>query len=339
MKKQLKEYQIKFEGNVKEELLYQIGAKKIANITQTDRYYSQNIKNLNKNTLRIRDDNKGINITLRNIKKRKKSINREYKNLNLNDKNIREYIEKNNFKYVCEITKSRSIYQIGDIVINVDKVDHLGNYVEFQYHSNISYRTIINLAQTLNLNKSKIEMLTYLELYINFYRNKFYRLVHIFQKKIQNYSYAIISSLIIYFGLIFGIGLTTKNKIALISSLLAILASDSLSDAIAKYTECKSNELSSKRSLKLALNQSIVKIFVGILFLTPFLINQSQQITTNSLITVFIYTFIIITIIGIQISKIEFSNKYFTIIKYIVLIISVAFVSFLLNKIFEILIK
>ena len=81
-----------------------------------------------------------------------------------NGENMRLILEKLGFKAVAEVRKKRRNYKIGDVIISLDSLPQLGNFVEIEcfgpYTS--SRKKVLELAEKLGL--KNFERRSYLEL-------------------------------------------------------------------------------------------------------------------------------------------------------------------------------
>lgn len=139
-----------------------IGFKYIKETHQIDTYYIVNEYYQSKQTyLRIREDviNKTYSFDLHQI--HSDIATKEYE-IQMNKSNIntaKNIIEILGFNEKCKIDKERKIYKKEDIIIVIDKVKELGDFIEIEIQSEPSKENeekLFNIMNQLNLTKDDI---------------------------------------------------------------------------------------------------------------------------------------------------------------------------------------
>lgn len=157
-------------GNDKvEKALIRLGAKKIAEGTMEDVYFSHPARDFGKTdeALRLRKTQGGAELSYKGPRMKTERVKaREEVNLEVDDAlTAQMIIERLGFAEVCVVRKSRKSYNLDELRVDVDTVDGLGEFVELEILTEAPERSeeLFELAKK-ELALGGLEPKTYLEL-------------------------------------------------------------------------------------------------------------------------------------------------------------------------------
>ena len=158
-----------------EQLLYQIGAKYIRTINQTDIYFQHPKKDFKKTdeALRIRQEEKKLILTYKGPKIEGKSKTREELEVHLDDQaKMQEILQNLGFKAFFPIKKTRKLFSLNRIKISIDKIEELGTFIELETKVKTkeevpeAVKILLEKIKLLGISENRLERRSYLELLI-----------------------------------------------------------------------------------------------------------------------------------------------------------------------------
>lgn len=267
------EFHLKFKAAISEEALQKVGAKKLGSVIHEDKYFIQKDKKINNvdELVRIRKEGsedlmfayKGP-VANRKIRSRL-VINRAIKQNEIPD------ITKG-YREVVDVNKKRTIFLSDSVVINIDKVENLGNFVELEVLKEEDWGRANLLIEKLGLNNQEAIKLSYFELSL-MNLNYFQRFLVKFHEKFGRFSFGISSAALTTLGIIVGLDSATSSLVAIIGGIISVAVADSLSDSMGMYASKKSERgVCAKTAFTSALSVFWGKFIFTLTFAIPFLI-------------------------------------------------------------------
>ncbi len=154
------------------EKLIKLGAEKLGVEFNDDIYLNHPNRDfkLTDEALRIRKVNSKIELTYKGPKINIKSKTREEINAEIMEDNVLEILQRLDFTIGGKVTKNREKWKLNDIIVSLDDVEGLGNFIEFEMISqsgeviNEMVEKLYNLALELGLDPKQQITKSYLEL-------------------------------------------------------------------------------------------------------------------------------------------------------------------------------
>lgn len=260
------EYQIKIAGELDPARLIDLGAEPLGSVTQKDTYLCYD------NTLRIREEggqlvytekssDKGRNVSLKDVADRVVS------------KEEASAIEKRcGVKAI--VCKTRELYRIGDVIIALDEVEHLGNFFEIRSSGE---ENIFQMLELLGFSKNDLIRKSYLDMIVEKSLPKHVQLILRFHDKVGELAFGITSGILTTVGLLTGVNSATSSRLSVIASIAVIAMADSLSDAYGMYMSKISERGNSRTAaMRYALGTLAGKFFFPFTFILPILLLPLQ---------------------------------------------------------------
>ncbi len=320
------EFQLKFKTFISEDKLLKLGAKKLGFVVHEDKYYVKDFNDF-KNIFRIRKVNsEDLFFSYKLFVENNKVVSRKTFIKPLKDFEVKNIVK--DYKELFSINKVRTIFILDNIIINVDKVENLGLFLEFEIPKREDYDKLKVLIEKLNLNFDDKIDLSYFDLALKNFDSskKFLSKLH---EKLSGFSFGISSAVLTTLGIIMGLNSATNSFLAVVSGIVSVAVSDSLSDSVSMYSSKKSERgVSSKLAFKSALNVFLGKFFFTLTFIVPFLFFSLKTAVFLSIIL----GLFLITIVSVQIAFVNEENIIFNIFKNLFLAFIVLLVSFLAGK-------
>ncbi len=323
------EFQLKIKADIDEEDVRKLGAKKLGNVLHEDKYFIFKGKQINETNELIRIRKEGgedILFTYKGPIANKKIRNRLVINKPIQEKDISDIKKK--YNEVVSVNKKRTIFLLDSVVINLDKIENLGNFIEFEVEKEKDYDRIISLVKKLDLDPQNLTKLSYFELALmNLSLTQ--RILVKIHEKFGRFSFGISSAVLTTLGIIVGLNSATSSILAVIGGIIAVAIADSLSDSVGMYASKKSERGTSPASaFKSALNVFSGKIVFTLTFIIPFLILPF----TSAIYGCIIWGLILLTFVNIQIAFVQEESIFKTIVKNILIAIVVIVASYLAGK-------
>ena len=167
------EWKFSSPGNEKvEKALAKLGAKKIADGTIEDTYFSHPGRDFGKTdeALRLRKRDDGAELNYKGPRMKMESLKaREEINLKIdNSLAAQRIIERLGFKEVCSIRKRRSSYIYDKMRVDLDDIEGLGEYVELEILTESPERSAQLFETTVKeLSLERMEPRTYFEMILD----------------------------------------------------------------------------------------------------------------------------------------------------------------------------
>lgn len=258
------QHQIKIKGSVSKSLLLKIGAAYFGKARQSDVYL------LNKKMWRIREESGKFILAKKNYTSDKGG----YATASVTSQSIITEGEANKLrkKYgvLVSVNKNRDVYNLGETVIMLDEVEHLGEFVEII--SSEKYE-ITRALKKLKLNKRKIIHQSYIELVLVKNMPNWLKKLIIFHGKVGELAFGITSGVLTTVGLLAGVNSATSSRLAVVASVMVIAVADSFSDAFGMYmSKITERGISRAIAIKYTLGTMFGKVFLPITFIIPLLI-------------------------------------------------------------------
>jgi|Deesub1362A_J573_1020465.scaffolds.fasta_scaffold02674_1 adenylate cyclase class 2 len=149
--------------------------KKIARFVvekeEVDMYFNHPCRNFRETdeALRIRIDNEGASLTYKGAKLDSETKSREEIKVKLDSfRNAMGIFTRLGFKPVAEVRKVRRIYRVGDVVICIDRVEGVGEYVEIEIEDESinAKEKLFKIAEKLGYSRHESIRESYLEMLI-----------------------------------------------------------------------------------------------------------------------------------------------------------------------------
>ncbi len=313
------EQHIKVRGNISEEKLYGLGAKKIGSFVHEDIYYTpKKSSSLDPFELyRIRTDSSEN--TLFTYKKTLDSHKHK-----LVFSSIVSKKEISEIKKICEeaarVNKKRTVFILDTIIIAIDQVENLGEFVEFEIHNRDKNpikneeSLIMGLIKELGLENEKTLNESYYELIIE-QQKPLDRMFIKINEKFGKLSFGISSAVMTTLGIIVGVNAATQSRIGVIGAIFAVAIADSLSDAMGMYNQKKSERgVNETSAIKSAINVMFGKIFFTLSFIVPFIFFEVNEAISLSIV----WGIILLSLVSTQIAITQKENKIKAITKTII---------------------
>jgi len=217
---------------------------------------------------------------------------------------------------------------LGSILINLDNVEGLGNFIEFEALKEKDCSKIYSLVKKLGLNMRNSTKLTYFELALanTSPTQKLFVKIH---DKFGRFVYGISSAVLTTLGIMIGLNSATASLTAVIGGIVAVAISDSLSDSMGIYTSKKSERgISDSTAFKSALNTFFGKLVFTLTFIIPFIF---FPILTAIYVCV-IWGLILLSFISIQIAFVQQESMLKTIVKNIAFATIIIIISYFVGE-------
>jgi len=321
------EHQIKIRAdNVEEERILGLGAKKIGTVVHEDCYFvekGKKVKDVNELVRVRKEGGEELFFTYKGPVANRKIRTRLVVNRIIKQDEFEE-IKKKYDEVVC-VNKKRTIYLKDGVIINYDKVDNLGTFIELDVEKDDDEPKLGYLVNKLELDISKIIKLSYFELAIAKF-SIYDRIMNAIVDKFGKFSFGIASSVLTTLGIIVGLNAATSSKLAVIGGIVAVAVADSLADSIGMYSSEKSKRgVSNSSAFKAALNVFIGKVVFTLTFIVPFLM---FPVSTAIIVSV-IWGLLLIKFVNFQIAYVQGESIPKTIIKNVLIAIAVIMLSYI----------
>lgn len=309
-----------FKLKISENKLLALGAKKIGEVIQEDKYYRHK---KTKEILRIRKEKNTDTILYshRHIFGKEELVHsKKLTGKTLDEKN--KDLQKNYIEAI-QVNKRRIIFVYNSVIINLDDVDDLGQFIGFVILDKSKKKNLDSVISKLNINSKAVT-----ETYFDMLTRKqkpldrfFIKLYEIFGK----FAYGISSGVLTTLGVMVGLMGATASRLAVIGGILSIAIADSLSDSLGIYS-LKTSErgTTKKQAIRSAINVFIGKLIFALSFIIPFIF---LSLTTAIIISI-IWGLLLIIFLNALIAIAQRTNLFRTIIKNTLIAIAVILISY-----------
>lgn len=323
------EYQLKIKAEIEESELLKLGARKVGTVLHEDRYYIPKGKEVYETDELIRLRREGgedFLFTYKGQVANKKVRTRLVINKTIEEKEALDI--KRNYNEIVSVNKRRAIFLLDSVVIDVDSVENLGNWIEFEVINEGESVKIDSLIKKLGLDPLNATKLSYFELAIMALKP----LQRIFAKihdKFGRFSFGISSAVLTTLGVIVGLNSATASLLAVIGGIIAVAISDSLSDSIGMYAAKKAERgVSPAVAFKSALNVFLGKFIFTLSFLVPFAVFPISWAIYAGIF----WGLILLTFVNLQIAFLHEENVAKSVVKNIFIAIAVIIVSYFAGR-------
>lgn len=317
------EFSKTFRKKISENKLLAIGAKKIGEVVQEDKYYKH--KKTHK-ILRVRKEKNTDTILYshRHILEKGELIHAKRltgKLLDKKEKNLNQnHIEK------LQINKRRSIFVYHSVIINIDVVEGLGKFVGFVILDKSKLKEMDALISRLKITSKPIKH-TYYDMLLKKQKpidRLFAKLYEVFGK----FAFGISSGVLTTLGVMVGLMGATASRLAVIGGIISIAIADSLSDSLGIYSlKISERGTTKKQALKSASNVFIGKLIFALSFVIPFLFFSLSVAIVVSII----WGLLLIIFLNLLIAIAQNENIPKTIIKNTIVAFAVLAISYVLG--------
>jgi len=323
------EFSLKVKTNIIEDDILKLGAKRLGTVLHEDKYFIPKGKKISEVTDLVRVRKEGGEILLFTYKRPilEGRIRRSLATTKLiQEKEVTDV--RKDYEEVVNVNKKRTIFLLGPVVINLDKVENLGNFIDLTVEKEEDCYQIDSLIKKLGLDPQNSIKLTYFQLTV-IDLDPLQRIFVKIHEKFGKFSFGISSAVLTTLGIIVGLNSATASKIAVIGGIVAVAIADSLSDSIGMYASKKAERgVSSTTAFRSALNVFLGKFVFTLTFIIPFIFFPFSF----AIYICIIWGLILLTFVNFQIAFIHEENIPKTILKNIFIAIIIIIVSYFAGK-------
>lgn len=323
------EFQLKARASVSEKDLLKLGARKLGSVIHEDKYFTRKGKLVSDSNELIRIRKEGgetLSFTYKGP-----IANRRVRNRLVVEKPIKEKELsgiKKEFNEVIAVNKKRTVFLLGKVLVFLDKVEHLGDFIEFEAQKKQDAFLIDALVKRLGISQEKLSRLSYFELAL-MNSNALQRILYKMHEKMGGMSFGISSAVLTTLGMIIGLNSATDSLLAVIGGIAAVAVADSLSDAMGMYASKKSERgTSSLAAFRGAANTFASKIVFTLSFMIPFMLLPIMPAIYASIA----WGLILLSFVSIQIAFIQEENTLKAIAKNWILAFIIIALAYLAGK-------
>jgi predicted adenylyl cyclase CyaB len=169
-----------------------------------------------------------------------------------------------------QVCKKRTWVRLGTMVIRLDEVEHLGQFVEISAGDEASLSEVLN---KLGIDRSRLIRQSYLELMVARSLPRWVQLILRFHEKVGELAFGITSGILTTIGVLVGVNSATADRLSVVAAVVAIAVADSCSDAFGMYMAKMSERgVAPKQALRHALGTLVGKAFLPFTFLVPLVV-------------------------------------------------------------------
>jgi len=323
------EFQLKIKADIKENDIHRLGARKLGSVLHEDKYFIPKGKRVSETNELIRLRKEGgedILFTYKGPVANRRVRTRLVINKPIQEKETLDV--KKNHDEIVSVNKKRTIFLLDSVIINLDKVENLGNFIEFEVTKKEDCCKIDSLIKRLGLNPQNSIRLSYFELAI-MNLSSIQRIFVKIHDKFGKFSFGISSAVLTTLGIVVGLNSATSSLLAVIGGIVAVAIADSSSDSMGMYASKKAERsVSSATAFKSALNVFWAKLIFTLTFVIPFIIFPLPF----AIYVCIIWGLILLTFVNIQIAFIQEESIPKTVIKNILIAIVIIIVSYFAGR-------
>ncbi len=324
------EVQIKFKTQIAEETLLAQGAQKLGSMLHEDRFLvkkDQVIKESNE-LIRIRKEGDDeILFTYKGPVANKKFRNRLVVNRRATPEEIDDL--KKEYKEVISVHKKRTIFILHGVRISLDRVDRLGDFIEFEVMKEDDGYLIDSIVKSLGLEYRDSTRLSYFELAL-MNLSPVYRFLFRIHDRFGNLTFGISSAVFTTLGIITSLSFATTSKTAVIGGIISIAVADSMSDSFGMYTAKRAERGTSQAA---ALKGALATLWGKSIFTLSFLIPFLSFVAPLSIYASIGWGVLIIILVNIQIAFIKEESILKNVITNIAIMALIISLSYVVGKI------
>jgi vacuolar iron transporter family protein len=296
------EYQIKVKADVSEEDVRKLGARELGSVLHEDTYFLPKGIPLDKvgELIRIRKECGENHLSVfRGMVANEHMRTRLVLTKHVSEKDV-VTLTKTHTESIS-INKRRIIYILDHIVINLDRVENLGSFIEFDVGTRQEYSLIESLMRQLGLSPQEITNKSYFELGLAKFNSQV-RLLGNLHARFGKFAFGIASAVLTTLGIIVGINSATASRLAIIGGIVAVAVADSLSDAVGMYSQKVSERgTTPPLAFRCALNTFLGKIIFTLTFIIPFLLLPPQP----AILTSILWGMLLMVFVSVQIAFVQ----------------------------------
>ena len=323
------EYQLKIKADIKEADIRVLGAQKLGAVLHEDRYFIPKGKHASEvnELIRIRKEgDEDLLFTYKGPVANKKVRNRLVINKPIQENEVS--IIKNDYNEIVGTNKKRVIFFLGPVLINLDHVENLGNFIEFEVQKEKDFYLIDFLIKKLGLDWQNSTRLSYFELAL-MNLSPLQRIIAKIHDKLGKFSFGISSAVLTTLGMIVGLNSATESIIAVIAGIVTVAVADSLSDSMGMYFSKKTERgISSATVFKSARNVFLSKFVFALTFIIPFIVFPYFF----AIYVCIAWGLVLLAFINIQIAFVQEESISKTVAKNLIIAIFVIFISYFAGK-------
>lgn len=327
------EFQLKIKAKVEQKDILRLGAKQLGSVIHEDTYLILKGREITEDDefMRIRRES-GENLIF--IYKKKTSHKKIEKRMSIKkvikkpieEKEVEEIMK--DYRQVITVNKKRTIFLYKNIVISLDEVENLGNYVEFVASSEEDSFKINFLISKLGLDPEKLTTLSYFELAM-MNLSPFQRILLKTHERFGRLAFGISSAVLTTLGMIVGLNSATSSRIAVISGIAAVAVADSLSDSLGIFAQKSAERGTSKKTaFKHASGTFLGKFIFTLTFLLMFILLPFASAIYASIA----WGLLLIIFVNVQIAFIHEENVFKNVMKNVFIAAAVIIASYLAGK-------
>lgn len=322
-------HQVKIRSNISENAIHELGAKRLGTVHHEDKYFiprDQSFNNAHK-LIRIRKEADKEILFIYEGAVADRGIRNKLTNSEVIQRQQVMNIKKSCRKIV-NIDKTRTIFLLGSIVLNVDVVLNLGTFVELVAIGPEHSARIDSIINKLRLEAQEPIRLSYFELAL-MNQKRWQRILSTIHDQFGRFSFGISSAVLTTLGMVVGLNAATSSRVAVIAGIVAVAVADSLSDSMGIYTSQRvESGTTSTCALMAAVNTFLGKFIFTLSFILPFVfLSFSYAIYTS-----IAWGAVLLGLVSIQIAFVQEERVAWTILKNEIVAASIIVISFLAGK-------
>lgn len=321
--------QVRIRSDISENVIHELGAKRLGTVHHEDKYFIPRDQSLD-------DAHKLIRIR----KEAGKDILFTYEGA-VADKDNRTILRtseivhrpqviniKKSCRKIVNIDKTRTIFLLDSIVLNVDAVLNLGTFVEFVATGPEHASRIESLINKLGLDTQQPIRLSYFELALK-NQKRWQRVLSDIHDQFGKFSFGISSAVLTTLGMVVGLNAATASRVAVVAGIVAVAVADSLSDSMGIYTSQRvESGTPASTALIAAMNTFMGKFIFTLSFILPFVFLSFSHAIYASIL----WGATLLGLVSIQIAYVQEENVAGTILKNEIVAASIILVSFLAGR-------
>ena len=323
------ELQLKVKVDVSEDAIRKLGAKRLGNVLHEDKYFIPKGEQVNgaQALVRIRKEGgENLLFTYKGPVAKGKTRNRLVINRPINEKDALRMTQ--NYTEIISVNKKRTIFVLDSIVINLDDVEHLGRFIEFEIGKKENYYKIDALLHSLGLEPKDTTVLSYFELAL-MNLSPIQRMFTKIHDKFGRFAFGISSAVLTTLGIVVGLNSATESLLAVIGGIVSVAIADSLSDSIGMYASKKAERgCSGQTAFKSAFNTFLGKFIFTLTFIIPFIFFQLPF----AIYVCILWGLVLLTFVNVQIAFLQAENVPKAVAKNLLIALAVIIASYLVGK-------
>ena len=256
------ECEVKLEGSLELSALFDLGGELLGQGLQKDIYLAGDY------TWRVREEGGRFVLAQKKHDVGRSARLKEVSDQLISEEEARRLMKARGVRVL--VCKKRTSVRLGDAVIRLDEVEHLGQFIEI---SATSEESLFQTLTLLGLDRSRAIKASYLELMIALALPRWVQLILRFHEKVGVLAFGITSGILTTVGVLAGVNSATSSQLSVVAAIAAIAIADNCSDAFGMYVSKLSERGNSRRvALRYALGTLAGKFFFPLTFIVPLLL-------------------------------------------------------------------